>query len=402
MAALLSAAVTAQTTKPAQIIYKIRLATDPAQLWAAISAVPTGVSGVLVYPLDRSLIVRGTADVIEELKAALRVVDVPTEGDRYTVRLWQGNPDAVRTAALALPQAGTVGVQDKNLTFTGKEEWLRAVKGVVFGAELTHPGPRPDGLSALGPGSTRPAPVPAQVTVKVFLAHTQPNRLWAGRQAVPAGISGVLVEPFDKSLIVQGTPAAVEEAKAALRIIDVSMANGRMPIRLGVAEPEAVRKAAAALPQAGTIQSEGRTLTFVGNALWLNAVKGAVFAAELVHPGLRPPEMRGLEPRVTPIGRMGTVTVPGYGEVDVFGPVMAPPPSIPATVEVVLPEGDRLRIVADSILLGGQDEGIRLEGNVTLTLPGGVQIRSRNAGVMLSPADPKGGRRLTIQLPSGN
>src|SRR4051794_33104843 len=136
MAALLSAAVTAQTTKPAQMIYKIRLATDPAQLWAAISAVPTGVSGVLVYPLDRSLIVRGTADVIEELKAALRVVDVPTEGDRYTVRLWQGNPDAVRTAALALPQAGTVGVQDKNLTFTGKEEWLRAVKGVVFGAEL--------------------------------------------------------------------------------------------------------------------------------------------------------------------------------------------------------------------------------------------------------------------------
>jgi hypothetical protein len=164
LTALLSVSVTAQNPPTAETIDKIKLTfTDPARLWVAIPAVPTGISGVLVYPLDKSLIVRGTAAAIEEMKAALRGVDVPGERDRQTVTLRRGNPKAVRTAALALPQAGMVQVQGNTLTFSGNEDWLHAVRGLVFGAELTHPGPRPGGLSTLGPGSLRPAPVPDYV-----------------------------------------------------------------------------------------------------------------------------------------------------------------------------------------------------------------------------------------------
>jgi hypothetical protein len=146
------------------VIDKLKLAnTDPVPLWAALPVVPTGISGVLVYPLDKALIVRGTAAAVEEMKAALRVVDVPVAGDRYVVRLKHGTPETVRTAALALPQAGIVQVEGQVLTFTGKVEWLHAVQGVVFGAELEHPGPRPRDLPGLGARGALPAPVPDYV-----------------------------------------------------------------------------------------------------------------------------------------------------------------------------------------------------------------------------------------------
>jgi hypothetical protein len=238
----------------------------------------------------------------------------------------------------------------------------------------------------------------SQGSVKVILAHTQPARVWAGMQAIPVGDSGVLVEPLDKLLILRGTPVAIEAAQAALRVIDVPLAGGRMPIRLGLGDPDAVRVAAVALPQAGTIEAKGRALTFVGNDLWLNAVKSVVFRAELGPSSPRPAPPKEFEPRWTSLTPAGTVDVPGVGKVDVFIPGMAPALLRASTVEIVVPGGDKLRIVADSILLGGQG-AMRLEGNVTLTLPSGVEIRSRNAGVTLSPPGPNGDRRVSIQLP---
>jgi hypothetical protein len=159
LTALLSVTVLAQNQRAPEVIDKLELAnTPPAQLWAALPAVPTGISGVLVYPLDKSLIVRGTAAAIAEMKTALRVVDVPVAGDRYQVTLQRGNPEAVQTAALALPEAGSVQVDGKTLTFSGKVDWLNAVRGLVFGAELEHPSPLPRDLPALG--AALPVPVP--------------------------------------------------------------------------------------------------------------------------------------------------------------------------------------------------------------------------------------------------
>jgi hypothetical protein len=241
----------------------------------------------------------------------------------------------------------------------------------------------------------------SQVSVKVIPAHTQPARLWTGMQAIPVGNSGVLVDPLDKSLVLRGTPAAIEAAQAALRVIDVPTADGRMVLRLGLGDPGAVQKAAMALPQAGTVETADRTLTFVGSEVWLNAVKGAVFRAELVHPGPRPSGLKERDRRSVTMVPAGTVDVPGYGKVDVFIPGMAPGANGASTVEVVLPDSDRLRITADSILLGGPGEELRLEGNVTITLPSGVQIRSRNAGVLLSPPGPNGDRRISIPVPPG-
>lgn len=159
--ALLSVAVCAQNPPAATVIAKINLShIAPAPLWAAMPVVPTGVSGVLVYPLDKALIVRGTQAAIDEMKVALRVVDVPVAGDRLELGLRRGNPEAVRTAALALPQAGNVQIDGKTVTFNGKLEWLQAVQGMVFGFELEHPGSRSRDLPALGARAALPSPVP--------------------------------------------------------------------------------------------------------------------------------------------------------------------------------------------------------------------------------------------------
>src|SRR2546428_2539568 len=50
----------------------------------------------------------------------------------------RANPQAIRIAALALPQPGTVELQHKTPRVEMPPDWLQQVRGLVFAAELTN------------------------------------------------------------------------------------------------------------------------------------------------------------------------------------------------------------------------------------------------------------------------
>jgi hypothetical protein len=136
----------AQDRSLAEVIDKVKLAhLKSAAVLGTLRVFPAGVSGVLAYPLDDSLIVRGTPAAIAEAKSALAVIDVPFEqGRRLEVTLRRGELGAVGKAALALPKAGTILLRgEKTLRFEGDAEWLDAVRGVVFAAEIADARPIP-------------------------------------------------------------------------------------------------------------------------------------------------------------------------------------------------------------------------------------------------------------------
>jgi hypothetical protein len=93
--------------------------------------------------MDNAWIVRGTAESIESLRAALAVIDsAPIESLELTLQ--RADPEAVRKAALALRGAGSVSAPEgKKLRFTGSADWLMAIKAEVFRAELAAPRPTP-------------------------------------------------------------------------------------------------------------------------------------------------------------------------------------------------------------------------------------------------------------------
>jgi hypothetical protein len=228
-------------------------------------------------------------------------------------------------------------------------------------------------LAALAAVPAAGAPATDQLIEKIQFAHWHPAQLFQTLTVRPADISGVLVYPLDNALIVRGTRAAVEEMKSGLRVIDVPIEGDRLAVTLRRGTPEAVRAAALALPRAGTVQVQQKTLTFTGSAEWLRAVQGVVFAAELTDPRSAP--------REAPMGALD--------EVRGVRPI--------PTIEVVLSEGQPLEFAADRVHSDATKGQTRMEGNVTLTLPGGVQIRTRDARVTLFRSGPNAGSRISIE-----
>jgi hypothetical protein len=80
--------------------------------------------------------------------------------------------------------------------------------------------------------------------------------------------------------------------RAALTVVDVPVQDGRWAVTLRRADPEAVRKAAQALPHAGTARTQGKSVQFEGPPSWLQQLPSLVFGAELTHPQAIPARSR--------------------------------------------------------------------------------------------------------------
>ena len=142
LAGLPLAPVVAQEREgPPELIAKIAvLHLNTRRFFDTLHVLPVGIKGVYVMPQGDALIVSGSRSAIAEMRAAVMVADVAVQ-ERLVVTLHRANPEAIRTAALALPQSGTVELQGKTLRFEGQPDWLQQVRGLIFGAELTNPQP---------------------------------------------------------------------------------------------------------------------------------------------------------------------------------------------------------------------------------------------------------------------
>ena len=106
-------------------------------------SMPPGVTGLVGYPLDHTLLVRGTPEALKAFREAVVVVDVKVEAvkpgeDRVRTAV---TPRHARSAELqqkmrALPDAGSVTEQGGRLVLEGKAAWIRAALHAAFEAEL--------------------------------------------------------------------------------------------------------------------------------------------------------------------------------------------------------------------------------------------------------------------------
>lgn len=103
-----------------------------------LHVLPVGIKGVYVMPQGDALIVGGSPAAIAEMRAAVMVADVAIQ-ERLVVTLHRANPEAIHTAALALPQSGTVELQDKTLRFEGPPDWLQQVRGISIWRGVDEP-----------------------------------------------------------------------------------------------------------------------------------------------------------------------------------------------------------------------------------------------------------------------
>jgi hypothetical protein len=253
---------------------------------------------------------------VHELAEALAVVDVPTEktekGARIHVTLRRGNPEAVVRAALALPDAGDVQVEERTLTFEGAPDWIRAVIRVVVRSQMLSAGAKPApgrplatqlrATSGRGAGDaeerdtvTQRLPLRANYGLSLLLdlvsRSNRPGALGlrdnAPRITFPEGIA--LVYPANAgegTVLVSGPAAAVNDFTAAVAVIDgpvepLTPGGQRIKVTLNRAEPGQVRTAVLGLARAGLVQSQGKTLTFSGETGWIQAAVGQVFRQEL-------------------------------------------------------------------------------------------------------------------------
>jgi hypothetical protein len=132
-------------TPEGEIFEKIFLAfADAREMTSMLTqrpALPAEVSGILAYPLDQSLLVRGKIRGIWALRRAIAKVDVPIEqregaAARATLRPLRGDPALLRERILALPGAGEVTLQERALLLEGSRDWIVRALGLAVQAEL--------------------------------------------------------------------------------------------------------------------------------------------------------------------------------------------------------------------------------------------------------------------------
>jgi hypothetical protein len=110
---------------------------------AAESLLPYGVDAVLRGEDADQVVLVGTGGV-SDVQNCIRVIDAPIEktgADRERIVLTLRHADAhrVRAAVLRLPEAGSVSIQDRQLTLEGPRAWLHRALRQVIRAELNEP-----------------------------------------------------------------------------------------------------------------------------------------------------------------------------------------------------------------------------------------------------------------------
>ena len=94
------------------------------------SLVPSGIDGMLGYPLDGSVLAQGSPRAIQDLRRVIQLADVKmemTEGlFHVTVSVSPANANAARETVLHLAGAGFSDASEKGLTLTGSQDWVRA------------------------------------------------------------------------------------------------------------------------------------------------------------------------------------------------------------------------------------------------------------------------------------
>lgn len=142
------------------------------------------------------------------------------------------------------------------------------------------------GLSADGTSSQ-----PAVVRVPVSFSHLKCEEAWVlllSRTAttkeavrgvkdavVPTGIQGLVLYPLNNTLLVQGEPGAVEALKKGLALVDQPLENPakdqvRVKLQPQWIDAALLRIAVAAIPEGGTAELTGRTVTVAGTPAWLH------------------------------------------------------------------------------------------------------------------------------------
>lgn len=107
-------------------------------------AIPEDIVGILGYPLDRSLLVRGPLASIQVLHDVLRVIDVPVEllddgSARAVVHPRAFKPEQFRSLLPATVGEGRVTARGRDLILEGAEAWILQALGFVAKLEV---GPR--------------------------------------------------------------------------------------------------------------------------------------------------------------------------------------------------------------------------------------------------------------------
>lgn len=289
-----------------------------------ITPLPLNITGILGYPLDNSLLVRGSEDSLKTLRDALAVVDVKVENldkDRARARLTPklAKPSDVRQKMLGLPGAGTVTLQYKELSVDGKPEWVRAAIREAFLAEL--PAKTPAQAQPPAREQAPPPALPREVIEKMVLSNQLPDDAFSiitgypvpakpqqlfgdgglgggvgghspaplgfrSKTPLPLNITGVLGYPLDNSLLVRGPEDSLKAVRAALAVVDVKVEHpdkehARTTLTPKLAKPSDVRQKMLALPDAGTVTLKDEALTLEGRPDWVRAALHEAFLAEL-------------------------------------------------------------------------------------------------------------------------
>jgi hypothetical protein len=164
---------------------------------------------ILSYPLDNSVIMRGTPEAVDAVKSALATADVPIESNRLVITLRGAAPEVVRDHALALPLAGTVEVDGRTVRFQGQQKWLLGVRDMVLGEEL----------SALGRLKQAPAdrPLVGDLEVVFDLERKGPEGAAGGRATVRTHSKVEILLPVGTNLSVEANDLQFDAGRSELR-----------------------------------------------------------------------------------------------------------------------------------------------------------------------------------------
>jgi hypothetical protein len=240
----------------------------------------------------------------------------------------------------------------------------------------------------------------------------------------------ILGYPLDNSLIVRGPEDRIQAFKVVVRVVDAPVqGNNTLVLKLFRAAPEAVRRDALLLSQAGSVTAEGPGLSFRGPRPWLAEVRELVARAELTAAGLANGPSSSAADAI-PLARFGTARLgvvqvfpePGAlhqvrpAEPEVVPGLTAPVPGVEVatlTVKESMPlpgprpapaaQPTRLLIPAGQLTIRGDNlvqlvsiGEARAEGYVTLTWNGG-RLELYQARVTIAAEGNRGGYRVTIQ-----
>jgi hypothetical protein len=272
---------------------------DMVRLISQKVGVPKALEGILGYPLDNSLLVRGKPSAISALKDAVAIGDIVVGFDTAEFRtakltFRKAKPEqaqTVREVILKLNGAGSASIEDSRISVRGSEKWVTEAIAAAMRAEmlasgidLAPPSP-PNEFSAVKPHVEAAAPwititVPAGINVMVQADKADYNaskgealftgspklkagglelqvrgqlRLLGGKKGEQAIVQLLIPEdsvrlilPYSEKLVVQATRVNYNSGIPALEItgaLKLQLPNGlTVEVREGKAVSTALRK----------------------------------------------------------------------------------------------------------------------------------------------------------------